>query len=567
VTQSGDEPTLVDQPLPSGSTAPPPLAPGDASPSEHTQGSLETLTTSNAVVEEQEAKNRALVWMGLFGGIVAAIALQIPKDRAPGYAAATASVILIAVVAVIVLLTSRNVPPAKLAGRHFVMSLIVVCAVLINTYHVGVFSPVPMVLLFGIYFFGLGDSPIRAWSVFVLAAGGYLLLGVLAIAGVIDVRHSMTPLSHMEPYGLGALTAFLFMMLAMTFWLARLSRRATLRAMFQLETARRQVHQRQALLHEAHADLDRALRAPGAGRLSGQILGSYAVESVIGRGATGEVYAGQDTRDQRPVAIKVLYPHVAENQSSCQRFLREASISGALNSPHIVRVYDSGTAPDGSPYLVMEKLVGRDLATQLRATPRFGKRGALDLLTQIAAGLAAARDAGVVHRDLKPQNLFCVNGGTWKVLDFGVSRIDGSSTTLTRDGVVGTPSYMAPEQARGEEVDHRVDVFALGVIAYRVLTARPPFTGEDAFATMYNVSYRQPQRPSDHAPLDPDVDLVLALVLAKDKNRRFASALTFVAALRDAFRGELDTRLRADATRLLASEPWGADLGARRAVG
>jgi serine/threonine protein kinase len=156
---------------------------------------------------------------------------------------------------------------------------------------------------------------------------------------------------------------------------------------------------------------------------------------------------------------------------------------------------------------------------------------------------------------------------SWKVLDFGVSRFDGSSTTLTRDGVVGTPSYMAPEQARGEEVDHRVDVFALGVIAYRVLTARPPFTGEDAFATMYNVSYRQPHKPSDHVTLDPDVDLVLALVLAKDKERRFASALTFVAALRDAFRGELDSRMRDDAERLLASEPWGADLGQRASFG
>ncbi len=555
MTEGGDEPTLVDnRELPSA---------GDSS-SHGT--SLQTLTASNVVVEEQEVKNRALLYMGIVGGTFAAVALQLPRERAPGHFAATASVLAVALVAALTLATSRNITAERLAQRHFAVSVVVVLAVLVNTYHVGIFSPVPMVLLFGIYFFGLGDSVARSWTIFVLAAGGYLVLGVLAIAGAIDVSRAMVPLERREPWGLSALTGFLTLMLSMTFWLARLSRRATLRAMLQLETARRQIHQRQALLDEARADLDRALAAPGAGRLTGQVLGTHVVEGVIGRGATGEVYAGHGSEDGLPVAIKVLYPHVAENESSCQRFLREARICGALDSPNIVKVYGSGLSTDGSPFLVMERLLGRDLAQHLRTTPRFGRRAALDLLSQIGGALLTARDAGVVHRDLKPQNLFRVEpDGLWKILDFGVSRIDGSSASLTRDGVVGTPSYMAPEQARGEAVDHRADVFALGVIAYRILTGRPPFTGEDAFATMYNVSYRQPLRPSDHAALGADVDLVLALALAKDRERRFASSVTFASTLADAFRGELDARLRRDAQSLLESEPWGADLGGRAA--
>ena len=145
------------------------------------------------------------------------------------------------------------------------------------------------------------------------------------------------------------------------------------------------------------------------------------------------------------------------------------------------------------------------------------------------------------------------------MLDFGVSKSRARPARSRRRGTVGTPSYMAPEQAQGREVDHRADIFALGVITYRALTGRPPFTGPDSPATMYNVVHVQPARPGELADLPEDVDLILALALAKDRSRRVPSSNTFAAALRDAARGELDERLRRDARNLLAEQPWSAE--------
>jgi serine/threonine-protein kinase len=189
-------------------------------------------------------------------------------------------------------------------------------------------------------------------------------------------------------------------------------------------------------------------------------------------------------------------------------------------------------------------------------------RDTVELVTQVSNALNAAQDAGIVHRDLKPQNLFrseAEGHSVWKVLDFGVSKVGSASSTLTQGAAVGTPSYMAPEQAQGRDVDHRADLFALGVITYRALTGRPPFTGPDGPATMYNVVHVQPARPGELVDLPEDVDLFLALALAKDRSRRVPSANTYAAALRDAARGELDERLRRDARELLAEQPWGTE--------
>jgi serine/threonine-protein kinase len=505
-----------------------------------------TLTATLAVREEQDAQGRAMVRLILFVAGLSAIAIQTPQRVSPGKLPATIALFALAGTA-----------------SAFLLGVLATLASLVTVVHVGVFSPVVMALFVLVYFYGLGDQPLHGWVVYVLGSGGYVVLCVLAMLGIIPIGEAIFALHRIELVSMIAVTVVIGVFLSMTFWLARQSRAATLRAMGQLERARRQIRQREALLHEARAELDNALDAGRLGRFTGQDIGQFLVEEVIGRGAMGEVYAARHTETGEAAALKVLHRHAIDDPAQVERFFREAEISGALDSPHVVRVFGTGFAADGSPYLAMERLGGHDLAWHLRESRRFGLRKTVELIGQVAQALSAAQDAGIVHRDLKPQNLFACEGpykgNLWKVLDFGVSKIASGASTLTQDAAVGTPSYMAPEQARGDDVDHRADVFALGVIAYRALTGRPAFTGADVLVTMYNVVHVQPARPSDLAELDEDIDLVLALALAKDRARRLPSASSLAAAFRDAARGELDARLRRDARDLLESHGWGQD--------
>jgi serine/threonine-protein kinase len=159
------------------------------------------------------------------------------------------------------------------------------------------------------------------------------------------------------------------------------------------------------------------------------------------------------------------------------------------------------------------------------------------MLDQVARGLEVARIAGVVHRDLKPHNLFFHAGATWKILDFGVSKVLGTEGTLTGEGIVGTPQYMAPEQASGGQITHLSDVYALGAIAYRCLTGRAPFKGRDLAELVYQVVHATPMRPSALGRVSPLIENVLAIVMAKDPARRFPSAQAFVQAFIAARRG------------------------------
>jgi len=182
----------------------------------------------------------------------------------------------------------------------------------------------------------------------------------------------------------------------------------------------------------------------------------------------------------------------------------------------------------------------------------------------VAIGLEAARAAGIVHRDLKPHNVFLAEGGgerRWKILDFGVSKVGGTGT-LTKGHVVGTPAYMAPEQARGEDVDHRADVYSLAAILYRAVTGHPAFTGKDVPTTLYDVVYRVPTQPSILTSLPGDIDRVLAIGLAKDPRDRFASARELATWFTAAVRESLTPEQRKRADDLSAKHPWGTRLGA-----
>jgi serine/threonine-protein kinase len=321
--------------------------------------------------------------------------------------------------------------------------------------------------------------------------------------------------------------------------------------------------QREALLQEARMDLDRALAIDAAGRFTDHTFGAYRLGHVIGRGGMGEVYEAFNVHSGDVAAVKLLAKSELANPQSVERFLRELRAVKNLTSPHVVRVLATSDEQDDIPYLVMERLRGHDLAHHLRSG-RMSPVALDDLLAQVGAALEEAWAKGIVHRDLKPQNLFLADGASvplWKVLDFGVAALDDHSGTLTQGRVVGTPAYMAPEQARGERVDYRADVYALAAISYRWLTGRPVVAGKDLHNALYQTVHVMPQQPSTLAGFHSDVDAVLAIGLVKDPADRFESAAELRTALALALRGELDEATRRRGEAVIERHPWGAVRG------
>jgi eukaryotic-like serine/threonine-protein kinase len=278
---------------------------------------------------------------------------------------------------------------------------------------------------------------------------------------------------------------------------------------------------------------------------------------LIGRGASGEIYSARHADTGAEAAVKILAPDAIGDDSMFERFRREADIARRLTAENVVRVLDLGQAPGGTPFIAMELLEGQDLGWHLRRRARMSLEEVVAMTEQVAAGLEAAHAAGVVHRDLKPQNLFLADG-VWKILDFGVAKLRGSEGTLTKGAVVGTPGYMSPEQARGQEAETRSDLFSLGAVIYRALTGQPPFAGADLPESLFQIVYGMPARPGELLPnLSADVDAVLAIALAKAPQDRFASANQLADALKAAQTGTLDAKLRVQAADLVAKLPWG----------
>jgi serine/threonine-protein kinase len=436
----------------------------------------------------------------------------------------------------------------------------VVCVIGACNYF-GIYSPAPMVLTFGIYFMSLGSSMSAAVWTYIAAV---LLHGVGSVAvalGVLPDR-GLIHLGDLDMLDRLIMITAGQAVLLVTFLMGRLSRRATLTAMERLEKAMRQVGQREALLQEANRDLERALRGGYRGRYTGDKVGAWQLSDVIGRGAMGEVYIGQHAQHGTPAAVKLLHPQVEADPEQLARFLREAEVMSKLDTPHIAKVHEVSRGGQSAPsYIAMELLNGHDLAWHLRKQRKMPPARVAELVTQVASALEVARAHDIVHRDLKPQNLFLaeLDAGreAWKVLDFGVSKLGTASGTLTRGHVLGTPGYMAPEQARGLAVDHRADVFALAIIAYRALTGRPAFTGDDYPKVMFDLVYMQPARPTELATLPIDVDFALALGMAKKVKERAPTAVAFAEALAQAIRGELPPALAQRGQQLIMAHPWG----------
>jgi len=254
----------------------------------------------------------------------------------------------------------------------------------------------------------------------------------------------------------------------------------------------------------------------------------------------GEVYRARDTRLSREVALKVISDGAALDPERLQRFEQEARLAGSLNHPNLVVVYDVGSE-GGAPFLVTELLEGESLRHRL-SRGRLPLRTALELGAQIAEGLAAAHARGIVHRDVKPENVFLTSGGRAKLLDFGIAKltaprsIEGTrnllDTTLTPEGlgtrpgaVLGTPGYMSPEQVRGDPVDARTDIFSLGVVLYEMLAGAPAFPAKSLIESGHAILESEPPPLPESVP--PSVDLLVRRCLEKEPARRFQSAADF----------------------------------------
>ena len=273
--------------------------------------------------------------------------------------------------------------------------------------------------------------------------------------------------------------------------------------------------------------------------LTGQTIGHYQIVRLLGRGGMGVVYAAEDERLRRPAALKFLAPRLAADRLALERFTREAQAASALNHPNIATIYEIGEHSGGA-FIAMELLDGATVAERLQTGP-LDFAVLLKIADDVLEGLRAAHEAGVVHRDIKPANLFVTSRGMTKILDFGIAKDLGTadastrlSAALTADGeALGTLGYMAPEQVRGEPVDGRVDLFAMGAVIYEMATGVRPFRGETPGVLVDAVLNREPIPPSHLNPaVPPGFDALAARCLAKHRDDRYPGA----AALQDALR-------------------------------
>ncbi len=263
-------------------------------------------------------------------------------------------------------------------------------------------------------------------------------------------------------------------------------------------------------------------------------LGRYELLDVLGHGAMGVVNKAHDSFLDRIVAVKTYRQDVPITEDVKRRFEREVRTASKLNHPNIVVVYDGGLE-QSVPYLAMEFVEGPTLAAELARHNRLGLDRALYIIRKVADGLAYAHARGVVHRDLKPANILLAGGTEPKIADFGVAKLMSSASATALTAAVGTPSYMAPEQIEGHGVDARSDVFALGILAYELLTGRQPFVGEGWTVVMFQIMNVEPERPTALDPgLPAAVDGVLARSLAKNPSDRTPDVATFAKELGEA---------------------------------
>jgi serine/threonine-protein kinase len=517
-----------------------------------TRGSVSVMTNAGDALHAEEVKRtRTLLNVGWIAGLVVAAAVLVaPGD--PRIARALLAVLAIGVVGSMWMHRElRDVARYRTSTMTLLALVAVSCGVL-GVLYTGTFSAAPVGLTLCIYFFCRTESMASAILIYVIASGSHLVASLLVIFGVFEEPGFYPVDRHASTQALVTGQLILQMAYALCFWLARVTRRASLRSIGHLQRATRLAAQRDVQLNELRSDLDRALKVGGPGRFTGVNAGEWELGNVIGRGAMGEVYEATHVKSGETGAVKLLRRELLADSRHIERFLREVRVAGSIDSPHVVRVLGASTPSDPMPYLAMEKLSGQTLSRLLRDGRSLADDSVDALVTQIGSVLELARDVGIVHRDIKPQNLFLTYDNVWKVLDFGVALLAETTGTLTRGAAIGTPAYMAPEQARGETVDHRADLYAFGAVLYRALTGRAPFAARDTPSLLYAVNHDMPLRPSALGPVAPALEQFLALALAKSRDARFQSARELVTAFQAARSGALPDELARRAASLPA---------------
>ena len=512
-------------------------------------------TAADALRDEEVERTRRFIRIGwIVAAFSMAAAWLLPGDRQLAALLAAA----IGVTAIASLIVERVLVGAQEVRGWMMTSLALMCVGCgaLAILYTGSFGGAPLMICLGIYFFGRTERRASAIAVYLAAAGAHAVIAALVLSGTI-AEPGFLPV---RP-GVGFQAALAGQLCTqfgyiMAFWLARSTRAASLDALGELQRATRLAAARAAQLDELRDDLDRALKVGGRGRFTGTVVGSWELGNVLGRGGMGEVYEAQHVDDQRQAAVKLLRRELMLDKAHVERFLREVRAASALESPHVVQVFDASKPDDLVAFLAMERLKGETLGAILRGGGMLDRAAVHELVKQLAQVLELARKAGMVHRDLKPHNVFRTDAGRWKLLDFGVAVLADTTGTLTGGGVIGTPGYMAPEQAKGEGVDHRADLYAMGAIVYRCLTGRVPFAGNDMAAVLYAMVHDAPIRPSALAALPADVDRWCAIALAKQRGDRFQTAGELAETLGQALAGRLAPSWRAAADALIRGKPW-----------
>src|SRR4051812_49345084 len=303
-----------------------------------------------------------------------------------------------------------------------------------------------------------------------------------------------------------------------------------------------------------------------------QVLGErYEIGGVLGRGGMAEVHRGRDLRLGREVAVKVLRSDLARDPSFQVRFRREAQAAASLNHPAIVAVYDTGedrTTTGATPYIVMEYVEGETLRDVIRREGHLPSERAMSLAADICGALDFSHRNGIVHRDVKPGNVMITPQGSVKVMDFGIARAvsDSAATMTSTAAVIGTAQYLSPEQARGESVDARSDVYSMGCLLYELVTGAPPFSGDSPVAVASQHVREDPRLPSSiNRAIPPELDAILLKAMSKNPANRYQSAADMRNDLLRALAGQRveATPVMGDAekTTILAATPGGYGYG------
>lgn len=557
---SGAPTAVVDAPV---VDAPPPAAPPSGSAGSSVSWSSESSVPSVLPAEADPA------WLAAYRGKMRAVYLAVTALCVGG--AALFAIIIVdrlaltiawasmaAVVAIMALhagLTRRRGDPSAYWPWALIGAASVGPAYALGL-HSGFAAIIAVVLFAGGLFRGsLGTAwyDRRAWVLVAVVVAHTAVFAAIAAGALADrgnVAVHQPGAARWEPYALhAALIVVYAIAFAAGYTVDRRQRSLLAAAATAAELAARQ----EALLATARAELDRALAGETVGIFSQLRVDHFAVGRLLGRGGMGEVYQALDTRADRPVALKLVRGDRVGDPRFLRRFEAEAQAMARVESAHVARVYAVGGLERDLPYIAMELVTGESLAARLRQRERLALDEVAALVADAAAGLGDLHRAGVIHRDVKPDNLVQLAGGAWKLVDLGLAKLGAGAASDAL--IVGTPAYMAPEQVDGAAVDARADLYSLTLVLYRALVGRPAFTGRDPVA-IAAAARRGPPSPSTAAELPRDVILALRVGLAADPGDRFADAGELAWVFAEALTGRMTAAWRARATALLARCPW-----------